>query len=247
VSDAIAATQVIYEERDGDSLRSVEYLVSAQRVLARSAQGTDVAIYDRADDSLWLLQDGDGVLSPLARSDLQTLADRLGEGLDSLEARWGELPPEQAARARADFDRLLGPKPARGIADAAFASGEHGSYAGLTCTWHRLEASGQPLGRACLADGPVFPFDATLLAMLRLVAGAFTAVGEAGSGALGNTALGSPLLPEALLTGLPLAVAIVDDRGVEQRALQLRSVAPARLRAERFALPTARRRDPSGT
>jgi len=57
--------------------------------------------------------------------------------------------------------------------------------------------------------------------MLRLVAHVVASIGDAGGGLLDRTALGAPLLPERLVTGLPLALMLRGDEGEMLRGLEL--------------------------
>jgi len=127
--------------------------------------------------------------------------------------------------------------------DAAVETGDQACVAAYACERYRLQRRGKTLGGACIADAGSIRFGPTLLALYRLVATVYTALGDAGGGILADTALGAPFLPEHLLTGLPVALELTDDEGRTLRGLQLLSVMRVQLQPGRLALPTERDAD----
>lgn len=240
-SDPVArATRFVYEERAGDERRIVEYVAAAQRAVTLGRDGVVAAIYDRGDDAIWLAQPGDASVQTLDRASARRMAALIDEQMDRLEAQWQQLPPEQAARARADLRRLLSTSPATESVARAVATGEQGSVAGHACAYFRLESMEGEVGRACIAEAGSFDFDQPLIDMLRLVADVFRTLGEAGGETLGGKVLGAPLLPGEALTGLPLSVAITDTDGRVLRGLELQGVRYEDVSAEFLALPGRR-------
>jgi hypothetical protein len=237
----VEATRMIFEERDGEKVHTVEYLVSTERVLVRSALGADVALYDRRSDSLWMLGAPESASNPINRAAAKALAGWMQENREAFVAQLEEKSPAAGQRARSDLARLIGARASVRSVDTAVETGDHACVARYSCELYRLEASGKALGHACITDAAEVRFGTTLLDMLRLVAGVYTLLGDAGGGALKGSALGSPLLPEQLLTGLPLALELRDDEGRTARGLALLSVEAVQVPGERFVLPEAAR------
>lgn len=214
-------------QSQGEQTQTQRMVITQDAATLLSATGEPTAIYRKNTDELWLLDAAAGEAQRIDRAGAQTLAALLQQQLNQLEAELAALPPEQAElsrlRMRQLFDRGTGGAPFL-TPDKVIDTGVKGSQAGISCDEFRLEASGANVGTACVERHGSIPYGDSLSGMLSLVADIHAALRSVDPGYINMILPGAPLLTLPAELGIPIAVTLRNEEGVELRTLTVSAI-----------------------
>jgi hypothetical protein len=221
------------EERSNGDVNEIRILVGDGRLAAVDDEGTVEMIFERASETIFMLDHDDRQYVRLDRQSIDSLMGEMDSAMAEMRRQLAAMPPEQRAMAERMMSGMMGGAAAapqeRPRRDMRRTS-RRGEAAGIACNWYDMYEADVQVGTACVANAEAVPGGADMVAMINAMSTIYDELLTRMAESLPIAMPANPLLPMTEAGGLPIhSTEIHGDETIEVvlRSVRAEAVDPA--------------------